>query len=83
VQWDPERDVALNELPWRSLQLGLSGAAVSAYVERWIARIQDVTALARQMGQLVQAGDLAGARSLAPLEAPYVLTRSTAERVGA
>ena len=28
IQWDPERDLLLNRLPYRSIQIGLSGVAV-------------------------------------------------------
>lgn len=33
VQWDPERDLQLQPLPYRSLQLGLSGEAVQRYAD--------------------------------------------------
>jgi len=35
VQWDPERSLQLQALPYRSLQLGLSGEAVDRYVDEW------------------------------------------------
>lgn len=31
IQWDPERDLELNKLNYRSLQVGLSGEAVGRY----------------------------------------------------
>lgn len=31
VQWDPERDIHLEKLPFRSIQIGLSGIAVEKY----------------------------------------------------
>lgn len=43
VQWDPERDVDLQPLPYRSIQVGLSGEAVSRYVDEWTVEITDVT----------------------------------------
>jgi hypothetical protein len=45
VQWDPERSLRLGVLPYRSLQVGLSGAAVDRYVDDWIVGITDVTVL--------------------------------------
>jgi hypothetical protein len=39
VQWDPERSIHLESLPWRSLQIGLSGSAVYRYVSEWITAI--------------------------------------------
>jgi len=43
VQWDPERDIQGNPLPYRSLQLGLRGEAVKNYVNDWIVDITDIT----------------------------------------
>ncbi|MEV6553026.1 DUF4291 domain-containing protein [Streptomyces sp. NPDC051597] len=47
VQWDPERDLRLQPLAHRSLQLGLSGEAAHLYADEWIVSIKDVTPLAR------------------------------------
>ncbi|MET9964191.1 DUF4291 domain-containing protein [Streptomyces sp. NPDC006326] len=70
VQWDPERDLHLNPLPYRSLQLGLSGPASRAYADEWTVSIRDVTPLARQIHALVRSGDDAAARALLPVETP-------------
>lgn len=43
VQWDPEKDVHGNSLPYRSIQLGLRGQAVRDYVSEWIVGINDIT----------------------------------------
>lgn len=43
VQWDPERDLRLRPLPYRALQLGLSGEAVRRYADEWTVSIRDVT----------------------------------------
>ncbi|AXE26873.1 DUF4291 domain-containing protein [Streptomyces globosus] len=71
VQWDPERDLLLNPLPHRSLQLGLSGPASRAYADEWTVSIRDVTPLAAEIRALVRAGDLPAARALLPVETPY------------
>ncbi|MEW2140900.1 DUF4291 domain-containing protein [Streptomyces sp. NPDC005409] len=71
VQWDPERDLDLNPLPHRSLQLGLSGPASRAYADEWTISIRDVTPLARDIHGLVRAGEHAAARALLPVETPY------------
>ncbi|MCZ7432116.1 DUF4291 domain-containing protein [Streptomyces sp. WMMC1477] len=71
VQWDPERDVHLRPLPYRSLQLGLSGEAVRRYADEWIVGIRDVTPLAREVHARVRHGDVDGARALLPDERPY------------
>ena len=78
VQWDPERDVNLNPLPWRSLQIGLSGPAVQHYLHDWIVSIDDITELAQTLRT-------AGARdpSLLPAERRYPLPVHVAQIVGA
>ncbi|MFI7596797.1 DUF4291 domain-containing protein [Actinoplanes sp. NPDC049681] len=49
VQWDPERSPQLQPLPYRSLQLGLSGDAVRRYVDEWTVAITDVTPRLREI----------------------------------
>jgi hypothetical protein len=71
VQWDPERDLRLQPLPYRSLQLGLSGEAVRRYADEWTVAIRDVTRLAHEIHALVSAGDLDSAARLLPQERPY------------
>lgn len=52
VQWDPERNWALQEIPnIRSIQIGLSGEAVERYVNEWITGITDVSAIAAQQAE--------------------------------
>lgn len=83
IQWDPERTVALAALPWRTIQIGLGGEAVDAYLKQWIVRIEDVTDQARQMGERVARGDREGAEALRPSEEPYPLSKEVADRIGA
>lgn len=71
VQWDPERDLHLRPLPYRSLQLGLSGEAVRRYADEWTVSISDVTPLAHEIHALVTSGDLASATRLLPNESAY------------
>ncbi|MEU0333626.1 DUF4291 domain-containing protein [Streptomyces sp. NPDC006193] len=71
VQWDPERDLRLEPLPYRSLQLGLAGEAAARYADEWIAGIEDVTPLAAEVHALVRAGETERARGLLPEERPY------------
>ncbi|WCM27854.1 DUF4291 domain-containing protein [Sphingomonas sp. QA11] len=46
IQWDPERDLHLQPLPYRAIQIGIGGEAVPLYVEQWVQRITDITDLA-------------------------------------
>ncbi|MET9951520.1 DUF4291 domain-containing protein [Streptomyces sp. NPDC006339] len=71
VQWDPERDLHLRPLPYRSLQLGLAGEASGRYADEWTVGIRDVTPLAHEIHGLVRAGRLAEAEALRPQERPY------------
>ncbi|MEU0373630.1 DUF4291 domain-containing protein [Streptomyces sp. NPDC006283] len=71
VQWDPERDLHLQPLPHRSLQLGLAGEAAHRYADEWTVSITDITALAQKVRGHVQEGDLGAARRLLPPEHPY------------
>ncbi|MEV6509273.1 DUF4291 domain-containing protein [Streptomyces sp. NPDC051642] len=73
VQWDPERDLRLQPLPYRALQLGLSGEAVRRYADEWTVAIRDVTPLAHEIRALVSGGDLDSAAQLLPRERPYPL----------
>ena len=71
IQWDPERDLHLHKLPYRSIQIGLSKEAVTLYVTQWIRRITDVTPLAHEIHALVQVGRLEDARARLPVERVY------------
>ncbi|KAG6827965.1 hypothetical protein H0H92_009826 [Tricholoma furcatifolium] len=54
VQWDPERSPSLGVLPYRSIQIGISGALSRKWVEEWIAGIEDVTDMARGLRDAVE-----------------------------
>lgn len=45
-QWDPDRDLQLQRLDRRALQVGIRGSVVRDYVNHWIIEIEDVTELA-------------------------------------
>ena len=53
VQWDPERDCRLGVLPYRSIQIGISGEVGRRWVEEWIEGIEDVTQRARELKRVV------------------------------
>lgn len=72
VPWDSERDLRLNPLPHRSLQLGLGGEAARRYADEWTVSIRDVTPLAREIHAHVRAGRPDEAAALLPAESPYL-----------
>ncbi|MEN3613838.1 DUF4291 domain-containing protein [Plantactinospora sp. ZYX-F-223] len=83
VQWDPERSLELAPLPHRSLQVGLSGPAVTRYVDEWTVGIRDVTATAQAIRAHLRAGERDAAAALLPAERPYPLPEPVAAVIGA
>lgn len=53
IQWDPERDIYMNKLDYRAIQIGLSGKAVEKYVNEWIVSIIDITPLCQTIHSLI------------------------------
>ena len=82
VQWDPERSLFLEPLPWRSIQIGLSGEAVSRYVNDWITDLTDITMAAHEIGYLVAANEHEAAQALLPVEEPYELSGEVRRLIG-
>jgi hypothetical protein len=83
VQWDPERSLQLQPLPYRSLQLGLQGEAVERYIDEWTVTITDVTPLAKRIHNLLRAGQEQTAASLLPAERVYPLPDQIGTAIGA
>lgn len=54
VQWDPERSPKLEVLPWRSIQIGISGGVGKIWAEEWIVGIEDVTERAMTLKEVVE-----------------------------
>jgi hypothetical protein len=79
VQWDPDRDVRLNPMTRRAIQIGLTGAGEHRYVKEWILEITDVTPAVRDIHELVGHGDL---ETLLPVESDYPVEQSVADRLG-
>ena len=71
VQWDPERDLRLDPLPYRSIQIGLSQAAAELYVSDWILKITDITEVAHAICELVSSNKLDEATRALPEERVY------------
>lgn len=83
IQWDPERDLRLQPLGRRAIQIGLGPEAVDRYVDKWIVRIEDITESVKRIHGLVKAGDLSAAKTAAPVEIPYSsLPREIGSRIG-
>ena len=72
IQWDPERDILLNPLGFRSIQIGLSGIAVEKYITDWIIKIDDITQECKNIHQLVNEGKINQAKDLLPCQQLYL-----------
>jgi hypothetical protein len=84
VQWDPERDLALGQLPYRSIQIGISKDISKKWSEEWIESIDDVTEMATKLKEVVDGGkdlDLRELvdRGLVPIERPYTIQQELRE----
>ncbi|MFB7200281.1 DUF4291 domain-containing protein [Streptomyces sp. NPDC056240] len=71
VQWDPERNLYLQPLPHRSLQLGLAGEAAHRFADEWTVSITDITTLAHETHAHARNRHLDVAQQLLPPEHPY------------
>lgn len=73
IQWDPERDLYLNPLNHRTIQIGLSGIAVERYIQDWIVNIEDITSLSKVVHELLINGNIRKAQTMLPIEKIYPL----------
>ena len=71
IQWDPEKNILLQPLPYRSIQIGLSGIAVEKYISEWIVSIIDITEYAKKINAFVENNNLNDAEILLPKEGIY------------
>ena len=53
IQWDPERDPYLNELAYRSIQIGIGPEISRKWAEDWVESIEDVTNMANRLKEVV------------------------------
>lgn len=68
LQWDPEKDLFLNHLPYKSIQIGLSGNMVDHFIEEWIQSVQDITEDCKRIKQLIDDGQIEQTTALLPQE---------------
>ena len=83
LQWDPERSLQSRALPYRSLQLGLSGEAVDRYVDEWTVAINDITPAVARIRDLLKVGDHQTAAAHLPPEHAYPLPDQLRTSIGA
>ena len=71
IQWDPERDIFLQPLSHRSIQIGLTGIAVEKYIKEWIINIEDITEQCKQIHELIRKNEISQATMMLPDEKEY------------
>lgn len=81
IQWDPEKDILLKPLSYRSIQIGLSGIAVDKYITDWITNIEDITDYCKNIHSLVVDNKINQAKDLLPIEQFYPLPNNIALNV--
>lgn len=83
IQWDPERTLQMEPLPWRTIQMGVGGEAIDRYVDEWVMKIENVTHTVRKIEQAVRNGDHAIVGRLLSVESPYPLPTAIARQIAA
>ena len=81
IQWDPERNIYLEKLDYRSIQIGLSGEAVHRYVHQWIVKITDITEQCRLIKKRLDT-NIDDAITMLPSEKPYKVPSEMASKLG-
>ncbi len=58
VQWDPDRDLALDKIAGqRAVQIGIGPGLIRDYADNWILSIEDVTAAAHSIRDAIRGGE--------------------------
>jgi hypothetical protein len=83
IQWDPEKDINLQPLPYRSIQIGLSDIAVEKYISEWITDIEDITSHCTKIHQLVTSNKTDEANAFLPVEKFYSIPDQIAVNIDA
>ncbi len=82
LQWDPEKDIYLQKLNYRSIQIGLTSIAVEHYVNDWIVAIEDITLLCQNIHSLLLDKKVEEAKSLLPIENIYPISSKLKKKSG-
>jgi hypothetical protein len=82
IQWDPERDINLQPLEHRAIQIGLTDEAVRLYVNGWIHTITDITEKAAEIHYLIEQNQLEAAKQQIPIENNYPISGKLKLQIG-
>jgi hypothetical protein len=80
LQWDPDRSLRGERLERRAIQIGIRGETVQKYVRSWIIQLEEVTALAKQIGEAVRDGREDAPQ--VPDEIEYSVSQELQQRLG-
>lgn len=72
----------LKNLPYRSIQIGLCGIAVTKYASEWIHSIKDITYTSKVIQKMIARGDLDKENALMPLEDIYPISEQLKKIIG-
>lgn len=79
-QWDPDRSLIGERLERRAIQIGIRGETVQKYVRTWIIGLEEVTELAKRIGQAVR--EKRKETPEVPAEIEYTVSRELQQRLG-
>ncbi len=82
IQWDPERDVELERLDYRSIQIGLGGNAAERYANEWVQSIRDITDSVFELRELKPQARHMASRNIIENELPYPVDISMGTKIG-
>lgn len=57
-QWDPDKDIYLQPMERKAIQLGLRGEIVTKYVQEWTKAITDITPYVHETKRLLDMGEM-------------------------
>ncbi|WP_226572818.1 DUF4291 domain-containing protein [Mangrovibacter yixingensis] len=72
IQWDPERDISLQKLNYRTIQIGIRNKVLEKYTNIWIRNISDITNSVHEIHNLLTTGKYETALALLPIEKSYI-----------
>lgn len=82
IQWDPERNILLDKLEYRSIQIGLTPIAARLYSRDWIVKITDITSYSKKIKACIDNKKIAEALEFSPKEYIYILPTAIEEKIG-
>jgi hypothetical protein len=83
IQWDPERDIFLNKLDYKTIQIGLTSIAAKLYANNWILKITDITDYSKKIKGYIDNKKMAEVFDLLFSEKKYFVPDEIVKKIGA